>query len=165
MVLDSTIIGVLIVLLIVVFMWVFVIWSNSRQSHQQTHQVLRQQNLVRNDPAAHRLSQAVHLLRPMAHLGFDYTIDHSTKGAPPRLATWSARSEMPTQTELDDVMPEVSEVNVKGYAAMRRAEYPSVGDQLDAAYKARHGDDSEEQELDKQIAEIKNKYPKTDAQL
>lgn len=165
MVLDSTIIGVLIILLIVVFLWVFVIWSNSRQSHQQTHQVLRQQNLVRNDPAAHRLSQAVHLLRPTAHLGFDYTIEHGTKGAPPRIATWSARSEMPTQTELDDVMSEVSEVNVKGYAAMRRAEYPSVGDQLDAAYKARQGNDAQQKELDSLITEIKNKYPKSDEEL
>lgn len=165
MVLDSTIIGVLIILLIVVSMWVFVIWSNSRQSHQQTHQVLRQQNLVRNDPAAHRLSQALHLLRPTAHLGFDYTIEHAAKGSPPRIATWTARSQMPTQAELDDVMSEVSEVNVKGYAAMRRAEYPSVGDQLDAAYEARQGNDAQQKELDALITEVKHKYPKSDEEL
>ena len=165
MVFDNTIIGVLIILLIVLFMWVFVIWSNSRQSHQQTHQVLRQQNLVRNDPAAHRLSQALHLLRPTAHLGFDYTIEHPTKGAPPRIGTWTARSKMPTQAELDDVMSEVSEVNIKGYAAMRRAEYPSVGDQLDAAYEARQGNDTQQKELDALITEVKHKYPKSDEEL
>ena len=43
---------------------------------------------------------------------------------------------------------------------MRRAEYPSVEDQLDAAFKARQGDDTEQLELDNRIAEIKHKYPK-----
>jgi hypothetical protein len=165
MIFDNTIIGVLIVLIIGLFLWVFVIWSNARQSHQQTHQILRQQDLVRNDPAAHRLSQALHLLHPTVHLGFDYTIEHNRPGHDPYIATWSAGGRMPTEEELRNVMSEVSEVNIKGYAAMRRAEYPAVGDQLDAAYKARYGDNSEQQELDKRITEIKNKYPKTDAEL
>ena len=43
---------------------------------------------------------------------------------------------------------------------MRRSEYPSIEDQLDAAFKARRGDDTEQQELDNRIAEIKSKYPK-----
>ncbi|MGD2137449.1 MAG: XkdW family protein [Gammaproteobacteria bacterium] len=165
MVFDNTIIGVLIVLIVGLFLWVFVIWANSRQSHQQTHQVLRQQNMVRNDPAAHRLSQALHLLRPTAHVGFDYTIAHDRPGQPPYIASWKARTQMPTQEELDEVMSEVAEVNMKGYAAMRRAEYPSVGDQLDAAYKARQGNDGEQKELDERITEIKNKYPKSDDEL
>jgi hypothetical protein len=165
MVIDNTIIGVLIILIIGLFLWVLVISSNTRQSHKQTHLVLRQQNLVRNDPAAHRLSQALHLLRPTAHLGFDYTIVHDKKGEPPRIATWNAGNQMPSQAELDNVMPEVSEVNIKGYAAMRRAEYPSVGEQLDAAYEARQGNDAKQKELDRLITEIKNKYPKSDEEL
>jgi hypothetical protein len=165
MVFDNTIIGVLIVLIIGLFLWVFVIWANSRQSHQQTHKILRQQNLIRHDPTAHRLSQAVHLLHPTAHLGFDYTIEHDRSGQHPYIATWNPGSPMPTQEELDNVMSEVAEVNMKGYAAMRRAEYPSAGDQLDAAYKARQGDNSEQQELDQRITEIKNKYPKSDEEL
>lgn len=46
---------------------------------------------------------------------------------------------------------------------MRRSEYPSVEDQLDAAYKARQGDDTEQLLLDSRITEIKNKYPKPGA--
>jgi hypothetical protein len=59
----------------------------------------------------------------------------------------------------------VSEADSRGYAAMRRAEYPSVEDQLDAAFKARHGDPGEQLEIDKKIEEIKSKYPKSDEQL
>ena len=58
----------------------------------------------------------------------------------------------------------VAEVDSRGYAAMRRAEYPSVEDQLDAAWKARHGDETGQQ-LDKQIEEIRNRYPGSDSQL
>ena len=44
---------------------------------------------------------------------------------------------------------------------MRSAEYPSVGDQLDAAYKARQGDDDEQIAIDKLINKVKDKYPKS----
>jgi hypothetical protein len=42
----------------------------------------------------------------------------------------------------------------------RRLEYPSIGDQLDALYKARHGDPSELQAIDAKIAGVKTKHPK-----
>jgi hypothetical protein len=48
---------------------------------------------------------------------------------------------------------------------MRRSEYPSIEEQLDAAYKARRGDITEQQELDNRIEQIKNKYPKSDDAL
>jgi hypothetical protein len=54
---------------------------------------------------------------------------------------------------------------VKDHAAQRVKEYPSVGDQLDAAYKSRRGDDSEQVRLDEQISMIKKKYPKSDEDL
>jgi hypothetical protein len=49
----------------------------------------------------------------------------------------------------------------KNYASMRRSEYPSVGDQLDAAYKARQGNDAEQIAIDALISEVKEKYPKS----
>jgi hypothetical protein len=51
---------------------------------------------------------------------------------------------------------------MKDHATERLKEYPSIGDQLDAAYKARHGDDSDQIRLDEQISMIKQKYPKSD---
>ena len=44
---------------------------------------------------------------------------------------------------------------------MRRAEYPGVGDQLDAAYKARQGNDAEQIAIDELIRKVKDKYPKS----
>jgi len=42
-------------------------------------------------------------------------------------------------------------------------EYPDVGDQLDAAYKARRGDNAEQAAMDALITDIKMKYPKPDS--
>lgn len=42
----------------------------------------------------------------------------------------------------------------------RASEYPSVGDQLDAAYKARHGDSSDQEVIDLAIATVKSNNPK-----
>ena len=47
-----------------------------------------------------------------------------------------------------------------GYSLLRKSEYPSIGDQLDALYKARNGDTSELTAIDKLITDIKEKYPK-----
>lgn len=72
---------------------------------------------------------------------------------------------MPTQAELDEALKKVTAIDSTGYAAMRRSEYPSIEDQLDAAYKARRGDFTEQEELDNRIQQIKDKYPKSDDAL
>ena len=46
------------------------------------------------------------------------------------------------------------------YTQKRLAEYPSVGDMIDAFCKAETGDRSELETLIKKRQEIKNKYPK-----
>ena len=46
------------------------------------------------------------------------------------------------------------------YAEKRAAEYPSVGDMIDAFCKAKSGDESELNALMQKRQEIKNKYPK-----
>ena len=65
---------------------------------------------------------------------------------------------------IDGVPIEVVEdgIALKDYAAQRLKEYPSIGDQLDAAYKARHGDDSDQIRIDEQISMVKQNYPKSD---
>lgn len=163
--LDNSFIGTLVILMLGIAVWVYFMWSNSRASHKMTHQVLEQHHLVTANPEAHRLSQAVHLLHPEARLGIDYTISRSKAGEASAIASWSGASSRPSQEEIDAALARVSEADTRGYAAMRRAEYPSLEDQLDAAFKARHGDPGEQAELDRKIEEIKNKYPKSDAEL
>lgn len=44
--------------------------------------------------------------------------------------------------------------------AARRAAYPPIGDQLDAAFKARLGDTADQEAIDAAIAAVKARYPK-----
>mgnify|MGYP003138636282 FL=1 len=48
------------------------------------------------------------------------------------------------------------------YAEAREGAYPAIGDQLDALFWAREGDDSQLKLLDEQIKAVKAKYPKND---
>ena len=162
MAIDNTIIGALIVLLLGIFAFAFITWSNTRSARKHTRKIYQQQQMVRLDQDAHRLLQAMHLLRPAARIGFDYTISQDRPGELPYILEWNTAGDRPTQAELDDALDRVTRIDSTGYAAMRRSEYPSVEDQLDAAFKARRGDDSEQLELDNRIAEVKSKYPKPD---
>jgi len=163
MAIDNTVIGALIVLLAGIFAFALIIWSNTRSAREHTRKIYQQQKLVRDFPDAHRLYQAMHLLRPAARLGFDYCISQDRPGELPYISEWNTGGEQPTQAAIDDALARVTRIDSTGYAAMRRPEYPSVEDQLDAAYKARQGDDTEQLLLDSRITEIKNKYPKPGA--
>lgn len=165
MAIDNTLISAILVILIGLVAWVVIIWTNSRAAHERTHLILQQHHLVATNQAAHRLSQAVHLLHPTVRLGIDYTICCDNTVDEPYISQWNAGGSMPTKSDLDDAYARVPEVDSRGYAAMRRAEYPSVEDQLDAAFKARHGDVTEQEELDNRIEQIKSKYPKTEDDL
>ena len=48
------------------------------------------------------------------------------------------------------------------YSQARQGAYPNIGDQLDALFWAREGDDSQLKLLDDQIKAVKAKYPKND---
>jgi len=73
---------------------------------------------------------------------------------------------MPTPAEIDDALKKVAAIDCTGYAAMRRSgEYPSIEEQLDAAFKARRGDFAEQDMLDNRIQQTKEKYPKSDDAL
>lgn len=165
MVIDSIFINVIILLIVGMSVWMFALWRNTREARKHTQQIYQQQELVRTDPEAHRLSQAVHLLRPTARLGTDYTIKCDRPGEAPCIYSWNTAGKQPEKSEIIDALTQVTVIDSKGYAAMRRSEYPSVEDQLDAAFKARRGNDSEQRELDQRIEEIKNKYPRSDKDL
>ena len=162
--LDNTMIGAMLVLLVGLSAIVFFNWSNTRNARRHTEKIFQQQHLVRTHPDVHRLSQAVHLLRPSVRLGFDYVIKHDD-GKLPYISEWNTGGSMPTQAELDEALKKVTAIDSTGYAAMRRSEYPSIEEQLDAAYKARRGDFTEQEELDNRIQQIKDKYPKSDDAL
>jgi hypothetical protein len=96
----------------------------------------------------------------MLHAGVDYTIKRGGPDNAPYIDEWNDASPKPTEQQLHEAFTKVAG---KNYIVLRKAEYPSVGDQLDAAFKARHGDSSEQTQLDSKITEIKLKYPKSAA--
>lgn len=161
---DTTLIIALILLALGLSAFVLITWSNTRDARKHTKNILQQQKLVRTSPDAHRLSQAVHLVCPSVHLGYDYLL-RQDDGELPYISEWNTGGCKPTKAELDDALKKVTTIDSTGYAAMRRSEYPCIEDQLDAAYKARHGDTAEQEEIDKRIEQIKNKYPKSDNAL
>ena len=161
---DTNLLAVLGILFLGLTIFVSIVWTNTRAARKHTGTIFQQQQLVHDNPDAHRLSQAVHLLVPGVRLGFDYVI-RQDQGELPYIAEWNSPAPQPTQSQIDSALNRVTAIDSTGYRAMRRSEYPSVEDQLDAAYKARRGDPGEQEELDRRIAEIKEKYPKSDDAL
>lgn len=165
MALDSTSFNVLLIILLAVLFWGFILWNNTRKMHLQIKEVAHQQTVIRNDKRARALCRAVHLLQPGVHAGTDYTIEEGGPDGKPYLAEWLAPTPRPTPAELEEAMEKLSKATAGDYAAMRKAEYPGVREQLEAAYEARQGDDSHQRELDAKITEIREKYPKSDDNL
>jgi hypothetical protein len=149
-------------ILLVVCIWILFLWQNTRRMHEQLKQVAQQQSLLRHDDSARDLCRALHLLQPNVHAGVDYVIRHDNSGDEPYIAEWHASERQPTREELHNAMDKIIHDNTgKNYASLRRAEYPGVGDQLDAAYKARQGNDAEQIAIDGMISKVKDKYPKS----
>jgi len=155
--------NVLIVILIIVCFWVFVLWKNSRRLHDDLNSVAQQHNLIRNNDGARTLCRAIHLLNPNVTAGIDYLIRQDDSAQAPYISEWMSDSAKPTADQIKDALTEISDAQHEAkYAAMRRAEYPSIGEQLDAAYQARQGNDAKQIEIDERIRAVKEKYPKSD---
>ena len=166
MALDSTALNFLLILLLVIAFWGFIIWNNTRKMHVQIQQVAHQQSVIRNNDNARALCRAIHMLQPDVHAGVDYVIEEGGPDGKPYLAEWLASTPQPTTRQLQDALEKLSKSRAPDdLADLRKAEYPSVEQQLEAAYEARQGDDTRQKELDARITEIREKYPKSDDSL
>ncbi|MGB5715611.1 MAG: XkdW family protein [Gammaproteobacteria bacterium] len=160
---DKGITNIVIVVLIVVCVFIYILWKNSRRTKDAMMLVAQQQGLVGHDERARTLCRAIHMLNPNLTAGVDYVIRHDSPEQEPYIAEWMADTPRPGDTEINSALQEISDVHhEEKYAAMRRREYPSVGDQLEAAYLARQGNDAKQLEVDEKIGSVREKYPKTD---
>ncbi len=160
---DKGITNIVIVVLIVVCVFIYILWKNSRRTKDAIMLVAQQQGLVGHDERARMLCRAIHMLNPNLTAGVDYVIRHDSPEQEPYIAEWMADTPRPGDTEINSALQEISDVHhEEKYAAMRRREYPSVGDQLEAAYQARQGNDAKQLEVDEKIRSVREKYPKTD---
>ena len=160
---DNGVINIVIVILIVVCIWIYILWKNSRKMNDSIVLLAQQHNLVRNDERARTLCRALHILNPQLTAGIDYVLRHDSLEQAPYIAEWLTDAARPGEEAIKSAILEISDVNHDNkYAALRRAEYPSIETQLDAAYQARQGNSVRQQEVDDEIRAVKEKYPKTD---
>jgi hypothetical protein len=160
---DKGVTNIVIVVLIVACVFIYILWMNSRRTKDAIVQVAQQHNLTRHDERARTLCRAIHILNPNVTAGVDYVIRHDSPDQEPYIANWLANVPRPSDDEIKSALLEITDVHhERKYAAMRRKEYPSVGEQLDAAYQARQGDNTRQLDIDEKIRRIREKYPKTD---
>lgn len=164
---ENSTVNFMLVMLVLVFIWVFALRMNTRAAHILVQRVAKQQSCIRQYEDVRQLCRAVHYLHPALHAGTDYIVNKKSPEQKAYIQEWfHTNVPQPTPEELDQALQAISNVDpVKDHAAQRLKEYPSVGDQLDAAYKARQGNHSEQIKLDNLITKIKEKYPKSDASL
>jgi len=155
--------NIIIVVLISVCVMIYALWRNSRRIDEVFNRTLQQHSLVRHDERALTLCRAIRILNPNVRAGVDYFIRQDTPEQEPYIAEWMANISRPTEEEIKSALLEVSDVHHEDkYAAMRRADYPSVEEQLDAAYQTRQGDNTKQLEVDEKIRRVKERYPKRD---
>jgi signal transduction histidine kinase len=160
---DKGVTNIVIVVLIVACVFIYILWMNSRRTKDAIIQVAQQHNLTRHDERARTLCRAIHILNPNVTAGVDYVIRHDSPGQEPYIAEWLANAPRPSDDKIKSALLEITDVHHElKYAAMRRKEYPSVGEQLDAAYQARQGENTKQLDVDEKIRHVREKYPKTD---
>lgn len=162
MLFESSTITILIILLLVCF-WLYFLWSNSQVTNKMIQRVAQQQSVIRQDDNVRAFCRAIHFLQPNAHAGTDYIVSKGGPDEAPYIVEWlNPKIPQPEQEQLEQALNMVSDLDpAKDHAAQRRKEYPSVGDQLGAAYNARQGDFADQKRLDEQIRRVKEKYPKS----
>ena len=162
-IMDKGVTNIVIVVLIVVCVFIYILWKNSQRTKEAILLVAQQHGLVGRDERARVLCRAIHMLKPNLTAGVDYVIRHDSPAQEPYIAEWMSDTPQPTDKEINSALLEISDVrHEEKYATMRQREYPSVGEQLDAAYQARQGNNARQNEIDEKIRLVREKYPKTD---
>lgn len=150
-------------MLILLCIWVVYLWRNSRRLNNDIRQIARQHHLIRHDDKVRALCRAIHLINPNVSAGADYEIRHDDPSGEPVIGEWKSYDPRPTDEQIQRALREVeSSYHEQEYAEMRRAEYPSIGEQLEAAYEARHGDPRRQIDVDERIRRVREKYPKSE---
>ncbi len=154
---------IVILLLTLVVFWIFYLWRNSRQLHSDIKQVAQQHSIIRHDDRVRMLCRAIHLINPNVSAGIDYIVRHDNPDQEPVIAEWKSDAPQPTEEQIRNALKEVSNTyHEQEYAEMRRAEYPSVEEQLQAAYEARQGNNAMQLKVDERIRLVREKYPKSE---
>jgi hypothetical protein len=107
---------------------------------------------------ARQMCRAIRCLYPAAQVGVDFVVaDH---GEGPFIQEWALLTKKPDDEQLRVAIQECkATTETSRYREERALTYPSIGDQMDAMYKARNGDTADLEKIDAKIAEIKAQFP------
>lgn len=131
--------------------------ANIRNLERQLRRVSKQ-NPIPSEEARH-LCCAIRRIHPNAQAGLDYQLGDDGDG--PYIREWLMPVPQPGHDVIAKALDEHhKERAVSAYRQERAAAYPSITDQLDALFKARHGNTTQLEELDAMIRDIKCRYPK-----
>jgi hypothetical protein len=161
--LDAFTISAISVVLLLAVLLVIVSFVTSRATQSRVAALERSLPAPKPTPARVRgqreLCGAIHRLHPNARVGVDFHVKDDGQG--PAIAEWLLPTPQPTKEQLETAMTEyLREQQDEAYREARLAEYPSIGDQMDALYKARQGDPAELAAVDARIHEVKARHPK-----
>ncbi|MCP5146427.1 MAG: hypothetical protein H6978_16580 [Gammaproteobacteria bacterium] len=163
---DNFTIGAIVIFVVVLLVFFGLHRSQQNETREQLDALERRLHDLHAGPplhsrAAREMCAAIHHLHPNAIAGEHFQIVDDGQG--PYISAWYMDEPQPSPRELADIVEgHREEWSDHGYREARLAEYPSIGDQLDALYKARHGDNSDLQAIDAQISEIKSRHPNID---
>ena len=162
--LDAFTVNAIIVVLVLAVLLMGVIWRSGRDAADRLAALERQVVAPPPpNPAKRKINRefcgAIHRIYPHAQVGVDFDVQDDGRG--PVITEWLLPNPQPTADEIKAARSAyVMEQLSQGYREARLPEYPSIGDQLDALYKARQGDPSELADIDARIREVKARHPK-----
>ena len=108
---DKGVINIVIVVLIVVCIWIYILWKNSRKMNESIMLIAQQHELTRHDERARTLCRALHILNPQLTAGVDYTIRHDNPEQAPYIAEWLTNAARPGEEEIKSAIREISDVH------------------------------------------------------
>ncbi|MCB1724245.1 MAG: hypothetical protein KDJ39_11200 [Gammaproteobacteria bacterium] len=120
---------------------------------------LMEQHVALPSHASREMCCAIRRIYPNALHGVDYQLADDGEG--PYIKEWLLEHPIPEPHHIEHAISEYREMmRESNYRELRRSAYPSIGDQLDALYKWRKGNDAALQVMDDHIDRVKAKFPK-----
>jgi hypothetical protein len=166
MALDAFTLNAMFVVLLAALLVAYVVFRSSR--HPSSEALDRIAAIERRltpaapspvEPGTRALCGAIHRLYPNARVELDFEVGTGPEG--PYIARWLLPVPQPGKDEIAAAARAYAAEQVgQAYQEARLDEYPSIGDQLDALYHARHGDPTALAAIDARIAEVKARHPK-----
>ncbi|MCG6966682.1 MAG: XkdW family protein [Chromatiaceae bacterium] len=164
MYLDSFSIAAILISMLAVLATVLTVRSGHQKTIGEVQRLrdqitMMEQHVALPSHASREMCCAIRHIYPHALHGVDFQLADDGEG--PYIKEWLLEHPLPEAGHLEQAIGEYRQMlQESNYHELRRTTYPAVGDQLDALYKARHGNDAQLKVIDEQIARVKERYPK-----